>query len=230
MPRLPPEACRLGGSVRRTCIVFGCVTGVLWIVTAWLWATDGAPRPIVERTVRNSDRYVRLSVFDNGLAVVMIRENDRVTLHRRMEMAPAELDVYRDVIEREAIAVAKRGTGSGKSSEGGWTSVTVYRRDGAVQTFGYSPLFGVSVHVGRLTMVLDEIERRVVERRPEEEAVRAWAPEVGDRVEMMNGPVAVVVEVREDGTVVLEHLDSPIVEVFMVQDAPMRVRRVVEEK
>ena len=46
---------------------------------------------------------------------------------------------------------------------GGVATVTLYRQDGVVQTFGYSPMFGVSLTVGRLTTVLDDIERRVVE-------------------------------------------------------------------
>jgi hypothetical protein len=167
-------------------------------------------------------------VFTNGDAVVVIREQDEITFQRRSRLSPSELTVYRDAIDGEAKAIAERGVSARRPADGGWATVTVYRQDGAVQTFGYSPLFGVSLEVGRLTTILDDIERRVVAHRSGEASVRAWVPEVGDRVEMRDGTMAAVVEVRDDGVVVLRHESSPIVEALAGDDVTDRVRRIVE--
>jgi hypothetical protein len=52
---------------------------------------------------------------------------------------------------------------------------------------------------------LDDLEHRAIWGDPSTAELEDWAPRTGDRVELRIGVQAEVIEVREDGTLVLEH-------------------------
>jgi hypothetical protein len=52
---------------------------------------------------------------------------------------------------------------------------------------------------------VDDLELQVLEANPSADEIRSWEPHKGDRVELMNGAFATVVEVWPDGLLMLEH-------------------------
>jgi hypothetical protein len=69
----------------------------------------------------------------------------------------------------------------------------------------FSPMSVVKMPLARIQGALDDLEFHVLEASPSAEALRTWVPRKGDRVELMNGTSATVVEVWDDGMLILEH-------------------------
>ena len=69
----------------------------------------------------------------------------------------------------------------------------------------YSPVAVLDLPTSRLVAALDDMERRVLWGPPLATDLEGWQPLVGDRVELRSGINATVVDVHDDGTVVLKH-------------------------
>lgn len=208
------------GGVRRAaavCIVLGHVLGA--------WSAEKAPSSLVERVIERDDTMCRVTVFDNGV-VVAKRRSGQTSRVRRQRLTGPEFDAYLTLFQNVAAELA---TDSRRSEAEGPGTIALTLPTLDTMTVRYDPNRPPNLALGRLLEVLDDLERLTLEGRVRNEAVRAWKPQRGDVVELYEGGRARVTRVREDGTVILKHLDQPLVEALNADDLPVRVRRVVED-
>lgn len=191
-----------------------------------------APLPVVERTVTLRDRAVRVSLFSDRVAVVSIRESGiqvwvgRLTLDQPVYMAylisiqrdTTELSDLRGQIEDEAQSV------------GAAAVIDLYVGDAGPRRIAYSPVAVLDLSLGRLVRTLDDIQSTVLEADAGEEALRGWEPQLGEIVELLTGRLAEITDVREDGTIVLEHLETAMIEVVPAGSRSDVILRVVRER
>ncbi len=191
-----------------------------------------APVPVVERTVELRDRAVRVSLFSDGVAVVSIREGGvqvwvgRLTLDEPVYMA------YLVAIQGDAVELADpRGQLQDEAqSVGGTAVIDLYVGDAGRRRIAYSPVAVLDLAMGRLVRTLDDIQTAVLEADPGREALRSWEPQLGEVVELRNGRLAEVTDVREDGTLVLEYLENPMIEAVSAASRTDIILRVVRER
>jgi hypothetical protein len=191
-----------------------------------------APLPVVERTVTLRDRAVRVSLFSDRVAVVSIRESGiqvwvgRLTLDQPVYMAylisiqrdTTELTDLRGQIEDETQAV------------GAAAVIDLYVGDAGPRHIAYSPVAVLDLPLGRLVRTLDDIQSTVLGADAGEEALRGWEPQLGEIVELLTGRLAEITDVREDGTIVLEHLETAMIEVVPAGSRSDVILRVVRER
>jgi hypothetical protein len=80
----------------------------------------------------------------------------------------------------------------------------------------------------RLVAALDDLEARVIWGEPTGEELVGWLPKKGDRVELRSGSNATVIEVWNDGTLVLEHESTYINEIVKPEQRAASILRVLE--
>lgn len=216
------------GRLRRCGRAAGRLFAALPWALASLSATAQAPAPIVERSLTVGDRTVRTTLFDNRVAVVSVsRGGDRVLL-RQLTLPEAEFVGYLAAFQRDAQELAKAERRPMTESMGGAGDITLYIGPAARHTVHYSPVAVLDLATGRLVAAIDDLEQRVVWGDPDVAELQSWLPRRGDRVELRAGGTARVVEVREDGSVVLEHEDVAINEIVTEEGRAKVVLRVVE--
>jgi hypothetical protein len=86
----------------------------------------------------------------------------------------------------------------------------------------YSPLASLNLSAARIAAIADDIEARVLATLPGEDEIRRWQPVVGDCVELRLGGEACVVEVGDDGTVVLVERETSV-EITVFPDTRVQV-------
>jgi hypothetical protein len=193
---------------------------------------ETAPIPVVERTVTLRDRAVRVSLFSDRVAVVSIRDRGiqvwvgRLTLDEPVYMA------YLIAVQRDAAALAEeRGQLQDEAQSVGATAVIdLHVGDAGRRRIAYSPVAVLDLAMGRLVRTLDDIQSTVLEADPAQEALRNWEPKLGEVVELLNGRLAEITDVREDGSLVIEHLETPMIEVVPAASRTDVILRVVRER
>jgi hypothetical protein len=185
-----------------------------------------APQPVAERIVTLGQRAVRLSLFDNRVAVVSVREQERQVFFRRLTLGETEYEVYRDALMRDAGAVVGRGRSPGLTvaAEG---LIRVQSRPGSVIEVRYSVGAVLDLVTTRLVATLDDLERRVSETSPSHEELLSWEPAPGDEVELYDGTRATVSEVFENGIIFLAYEETAIIEVVTPEQRSQRIMQVV---
>jgi len=119
-------------------------------------------------------------------------------------------------LQRDADALTEARRHHGVRGDGGNGLISLYLGADAPMQIRYSSVAVLDLVTARLAATLDDIEARVLwgpERIPE---LASWEPKRGDRVELRSGAGATVREVREDGTLVLEHDGTGIHELVPV--------------
>jgi len=185
-----------------------------------------APAPFLERLVTVGDRTTRLSLFDNRMAVVAVRENNRQVFLRKLLLDQAEYDIYRAAVRRDLEQVTE-GPSSALASDFGQGLIRVTLAPGDTRRMSYSLASVPDLATGRLVATLDDLEQRVSEVSPSHEELRHWEPRVGDVVELYGGQRARVSEVREEGFIFLEHQGTALIEVLSPEQRSTRIERVV---
>jgi hypothetical protein len=188
----------------------------LFVALASTVAHAQAPDPIAERFVTYRDRTTRTTFFANRTVVVSIRENDRQGFVGRITLDEADFAVYVNIIMAGAKELGDNPISS--KVDTAEANVTLILRIGpdAPRILRFSPMAVVSLPLSRILGALDDIEEQVLTASPSAEEVRSWVPKKGNRVQLFSGAHAVVVEVWEDGTIVLEHEDTFIREIVPV--------------
>jgi hypothetical protein len=188
----------------------------LFVALASTVAHAQAPDPIAERFVTYRDRTTRTTFFANRTVVVSIRENDRQGFVGRITLDEADFAVYVNIIMAGAKELGDNPISS--KVDTAEANVTLILRIGpdAPRILRFSPMAVVSLPLSRILGALDDIEEQVLTASPSTEEVRSWVPKKGNRVQLFSGAHAVVVEVWEDGTIVLEHEDTFIREIVPV--------------
>ena len=107
--------------------------------------------------------------------------------------------------------------------------ITLHIGPDAPRTIRFSPMSIVKLPLGRIQGALDDLQLQVLEASPSAEAMRIWEPAKGDRVELMNGTTATVVEVWDGGLLMLEHDLTYIREAVPQEMRDQVILRVVED-
>jgi len=185
------------------------------------------PEVIIERHWHSGDRAVRVTLFDNRVAVTTVREGGRQVFMRKLTLGEVEFSVYREAIAEVAAEAGLEDRVPIETLDSGAT-VTLRLPDGSSRTFTYTPLQVLDLATGRLVAVLDDIQQRVAAASPSEEILKSWDPVEGDVVELYTGGTATVTEVREDGIIVLEQDDTGVILVVPPNERHLIILRVIE--
>ncbi len=185
-----------------------------------------APAPLVERFVTVGDTSVRLSLFDNRMAVLSVRHRDERTLLRKRTLDETSFAVYVNAVAELRDAAA---AGRGPSSERGigTAEIRVSREGRDPVVIHYTPGTVLDLPTGRLVGVLDDLEEQLRTTPESYEALRAWDPRRGDVVELYTGEAATVQDVADDGLVVLRHQRTGMVEYVPFEARAQVIRSVV---
>jgi len=203
------------------------VAGFLAAILALSAAAQEVPNVIAERHWFHGDRAVRMTLFDNQMAVTTVREQGRQVFFRQLKLDDVEYGVY---LKALAEVVAEAGISDRVSVEAiDVGAKIVLNLPGLPQrSFSYSPLQVLDLATGKLVAVLDDLELRVTEVSPSQEALRLWVPTVGERVELFLGGESEVTEVREDGVLILENPDTGIITVVPWDQRHLVILRVLD--
>ena len=196
------------------------------LLCCWLVAGPAAaqtPTPVAERIATHLGRTTRVSLFSNRVAVVSIH-SEHEDFVRQAILAEGEYMVYLQTLDRLAGEIDDEPVSSDVESRDSHTSLTLHVGPGAPRTLSYSPLAALDLAAGKVASVMDDIQLRVLATRPGEDAVREWRPEVGDVVTLMHGTAARVVEITEDGTLLLVEDDTEMVFTVAPDDRAAVVR------
>ncbi len=184
-------------------IVRSVLLMILSVVAAT--ASGQAPVPVVERTVTQGEVATRVSLFSNRVLVVTVRRGDEQDFMRRITLPDSEYMVYLGSFQTAAEELDQKPVSSEVNTSQAEVVITLHIGPDAPRLIRFSPMSILKLPLGRIQGALDDLQLRVLEASPSAEAMRTWEPAKGDRVELMNGITATVVEVWEEGLLILEH-------------------------
>jgi hypothetical protein len=191
---------------------------------------SAVPDPLVERTVSIDTRQLRISLFDNRVVVVSARRDGEQTLFRQMTLEEDEFVGYLAALQRDAIELAERDRRTISEATAGVGVITFWIGPKVPNAISYSSVAVLDLVTARLVATLDDLEGRVIWGDPSAADLEGWVPKRGDRVELRTGTLANVVELRKDGTLVLEHDDTWIIQVIAAGEWHTVVRRVLRDQ
>jgi len=187
-----------------------------------------APAVIVERHLHRPGSLIRITLFDNRMAVTTVREGSQQVFFRQLTLPPEEYKVYLEVF----TAVAETAGIEAIPRLGGGQIEAFVRLNvpgSPARTFRYSPRRMLDLPTTRLIKALDDLETRVAEVSPSHEALRQWTPRVGDRVRLFSGAIAAVSDIAPDGAVWFEHETGGLIEVVPANRLSDYVEAVLED-
>jgi hypothetical protein len=210
------------------CTLSAIVTLVLLVTPVIVLAQ--APSPIVERWLTVGTRTVRTSLFENRMAVVSVTRGDERVLFRRIELPEDEFIGYLAAVQRDAKELARTEDRLRTESMGGYGKIILHVGPKVPLTIEYSPVAVLGLATSRLVAALDDLERRMLWGEQPATDLKGWKPQIGDRVELRTGIKATVVDIYDDGTVVLEHDGVSIHERVPPDSLAVVVARVLEDE
>lgn len=193
-------------------------------------ASGQAPVPVVERTVTQGEVATRVSLFSNRVVVVTMRRGDEQDFIRRITMPDNQYMVYLGTFQTAAEELDKQPVTSQVDTSEAEVMIALHIGPDAPRLIRFSPMSIVKLPLGRIQGALDDLQLQVLESSPSAEAMRIWEPAKGDRVELMNGATATVVEVWEEGLLMLEHDLTYIREAVPPDMRDQVILRVVEDE
>lgn len=180
------------------------VLGLVLLTAPVLADEPRAPSPVAERTLEVRGQSTRVSLFDNRLAVVSMHAADREPDVRTLRLSAAEYQAWVGILER-SMTGAESEIESSVQAFDAVCRVQVYVGPDPPYRFEMPPAAAVDRYLRQVLDVLDMIERQVLEAPAWYEEVTGWEPAVGDRVRLARGNLATVVELVENGVVIVEH-------------------------
>ena len=193
-------------------------------------ASGQAPVPVAERTVTHGEVATRVSLFSNRVVVVKVRRGDEQDFMRRITLPEDQYMIYLGILQTAADELDKQPVSSEVETSEAEVVLSLHVGPDAPRLIRFSPMSVVKLPLARIQGALDDLQLQVFEASPSSEALRNWIPRKGDRVELMNGTTATVIEVLDNGVVILEH-DSTYVRESVSSDVRDQViLRVVEEE
>ena len=168
-------------------------------------ASGQAPVPVVERTVTQGERATRVSLFSNRVVVVTTRLGGEQDFMRHITLPNEQYMVYLATFQSDAEELDDQPVSSRVSTSHAEVVLTLHVGPDSPRLIRFSPMSGVKLPLARIMAALDDLQLRVFEASPSAEAMRNWEPQKGDRVELLNGSFATVIEVWDDGLLILEH-------------------------
>ena len=168
-------------------------------------ASGQAPVPVVERTVTQGEVETRVSLFSNRVVVVTMNRANEQDFIRRITIPENQYMVYLGTFLTAAEELDKQPVASQVDSSMAEVMLSLHVGPDSPRLIRFSPMSIVELPLGRIQGALDDLQRQVLEASPSAEAMRTWEPAAGDRVELLNGITATVIEVWEEGLLILEH-------------------------
>jgi hypothetical protein len=168
-------------------------------------ASGQAPVPIVERTVIQEEVATRVSLFSNRVLVVTVRRGDEQDFMRRITLPETQYMVYLETFLTAAEELDKQPVSSQVDTSQAEVVLSLHVGPDGPRLIRFSPMSVVKLPLGRIQGALDDLQLQGLEASPSAEAMRTWEPAKGDRVELMNGTTATVIEVWKEGLLILEH-------------------------
>ena len=206
----------------------GLALAVITVVAATAFAQ--APTPVAERVVTERNLATRVTLFSNGAVVVSMRRDGRQDFLRHITLPDDQYMVYLVAFQTNAEELGKEPISSDVSTSTAAVQLTLHVGPEAPRLLRFSPMAVVSLPLSRIQGALDDLQRIVLEASPSTEEIRNWTPKSGDRVQLMTGGFAHVVEVLPEGVVVLEHEDTFIREMVPPGSLDQVVLHVVDSK
>jgi hypothetical protein len=206
----------------------GCALAVITLVAGTAFAQ--APVPVAERVVTERNLATRVTLFSNGAIVVSMRRDERQDFLRRITLPDDQYMVYLVAFQKNAEELGKEPISSDVSTSTNVVQLTLHIGPEAPRLLRFSPMAVVSLPLSRIQGALDDLERIVLEANPSTEEIRNWTPRPGDRVQLMTGGFARVIEVLPEGVVVLEHEDTFIREMVPPGALDQVILHVVDSK
>jgi hypothetical protein len=168
------------------------------------------PIPIVERITTQGDVTTRVSVFSDRTVVVSIRENGVQGFIRLLNIPEESYLVYLTSLQTNAGELEERPIASDIDTSNSVVELTLHIGPDTPKTLRFSPMATVSLPLSKIMGAVNDLEQQVRESSPSAFELRSWKPKKGDRVQLMDDTYARVVEVWEDGLVVLEYEETYI--------------------
>ena len=193
-------------------------------------ASAQAPTPVAERVATHRDVATRVTLFSNQTIVVTMRDHDKQTFLRRITLPVNQYMIYLEVLENSAKELGEDPISSSVATSTARVEITLHVGPDAPRRIVFSPMSSVSLPLSRIMGALDDLESQVFEASPSSEELRTWEPRRRDRVQLFNGTYARVIEVWDDGTVVLEHQDTFIREIVPADRLDQVVLHVVDRE
>jgi hypothetical protein len=172
-----------------------------------------APIPVVERMFTEGEVTTRVTLFSNRVVVVSITENGVQGFFKHITLPPDQYLIYVGILQKAVDELGEKPVTSAVSTPRSRIVLTLHMGPNAPRTIEFSPLATVSLPLAQISGAVNDLEQLVREASPSLEALRGWDPQRGDRVEMINGDYARVVEVLDEGVLVLEHEETYIREI-----------------
>jgi hypothetical protein len=168
-------------------------------------ASGQAPVPVVERTVAKGNVTTRVSLFSNRVVVVSVRRGGEHDFIRRITLPENQYMVYLESFITAAEELDQQPITSEVETSTAEVAISLHIGPDAPRMIRFSPMSTVKLPLARIQGAFDDLQLQVLEASPSAEAMRTWLPAKGDRVELMNGTKATVVEVWDEGLLILEH-------------------------
>lgn len=162
----------------------------------------GTPTYLVERIVTVGEDSRSLSVFRDGIVVLLRRAGGTVVEELRRELSVVEQDAIGRVVAECAAELDRAGVLDGGPGSG--TLLLRLAPPGREPRSWTLPLAAVpNLATARLSGALDELERALVQQRARRDELEAWHAAPGDRLELEDGRTVTILELRDtdSGTV-----------------------------
>jgi hypothetical protein len=204
------------------------VTGlVLFLATT---ASAQAPVPVAERIVTQRDEKTRVSIFSNRAVVVSVLKGEEQDFLRRITLEEDPYLVYVTALQTNAENMGKNPVSSDVGAADYSVQVTLHIGPDAPRLIRFPSMATVSLQLSRIMGIFDDLQQQVFDASPSAEEIRTWEPREGDRVQLFNGSYAKVIELWDDGMLILEHEDTFIREVVAPDYRDQVILHIVEPR
>jgi len=208
--------------------MLGAVTAVAANSLPAAGADNVAPTPVLERFLTVRDREVRTSLFSNGVVVVSGHRDGEQIFFRQITLDDDQFAGYLAAIQRDAAELAEADELPSATGSGGRGVVIIHVDPRGPMQFSYSSMAVYDLATTRLLSTIDDLEQHVMFGPQTGAGTAGWTPRVGDVVKLRSGGLAKVIEVRDGGTLVLEHQSTYINELVPADQIPGVIFEVVE--
>lgn len=189
-----------------------------------------APAPVAERIATHGETTTRVSLFSNRMVVVSISDRGTQGFLRRLDLPEDQYLIYLSILQEAAAELGERPVSSDVSTSYDAVELTLHVGPEAPRFVRFSPMAIVNLPLSKILGALNDLEEQVRAASPSAAALSTWEPRRGDRVELMTGGFARVVEVLDEGVMILEHESTYLREVVPADARDRVVLRVVDRE
>lgn len=188
---------------------------------------ERAPALVVERRLELGHERRRFSLFTNRVAVVTVTLEEQQVTVRTLTLTEAEYQGYLAALAAELARLDQSRPTVMTAERGGHGVITLAFGGEKPRYLEYWTMAVPNLEIGRLIATFDDLESRVLDSSPSEDAMRAWKPQPGDRVELYGGHLGTVERVIDGGMVFVAVEGAPLIEAIPREQWAQRIKRVV---